>query len=35
MVYAKFVLENETHKLFWDFELQTDALIWSDDQTYS
>ena len=21
------VLENETHKLFWDFEIQTDLLI--------
>ena len=21
------VLENETHKLFWDFEIQTDHLI--------
>ena len=24
---TKFVLENETHKLLWDFEIQTDHLI--------
>ena len=24
------VLENETHKLLWDFEIQTDHLIWAN-----
>ena len=23
------VLENETHRLLWDFEIQTDHLIWA------
>ena len=32
MVYA-FILENETDKILWDFEMQTDHLIWPDDQT--
>ena len=27
------VLENETHKLLWDFEIQTDHLILANDQT--
>ena len=27
MVYAQSVLENEKHKLLWDFEIQTDRLI--------
>ena len=33
MVYAQTVLENETHKPLWDFEIQTDHLIsarWAD-----
>ena len=33
MAYAQSVLENETYKLLWDFELQTGHLIstrWSD-----
>ena len=27
MYNPEFVLENETHKLLWDFEIQTDHLI--------
>ena len=23
------VLENETHKIFWDFDIETDHLIWA------
>ena len=28
------VLENETHKLLWYFEIETDHLIWADNQTF-
>ena len=36
MVYMhkpEFVLENETHKFHWDFEIQTCCLIQPEDQT--
>lgn len=26
---TKSVLENETHSIFWKFEIQTDCLIWA------
>ena len=30
---SKSVLENKTHKLLWDFEIQTDHLTRPEDQT--
>ena len=29
MYKLKSVLKNETHKIFWDYEIQTDHIIWA------